>query len=75
MSKVQMPSFGMSMTQGTISKWLKNDGETVTKGDLIVEITTEKVTNEMEAPASGVLKILAQEGEVVESGVEFAEIV
>lgn len=74
MAKVLMPSFGMSMSQGTISKWLKNDGDTVTAGEPILEITTEKITNEMEAPTSGTLKITANEGDVVESGGEIGEI-
>lgn len=75
MTKILMPSFGMSMTEGTISEWLKNDGDMVKEGEPIVEIATEKVTNEMEAPATGILRIIAQEDEVVESGGEIGEIV
>lgn len=74
MSKILMPSFGMSMTQGTIAKWLKKDGEMVTEGQALVEIETEKVTNEIEAPATGILRIIAEESEIVESGGEIGEI-
>ena len=69
-----MPSFGMSMKEGTVERWLKEDGDTIEKGEAIVEITTEKLTNELEAPESGILKIIADEGEVIECGEEIAEL-
>lgn len=73
--KVVMPQIGMTMTEGTIEKWLVKDGEKVTKGETLLEITTEKLSNEIESPATGILKILAQEGEDVECGNEIAEII
>lgn len=72
--EINMPSFGMSMKEGKVAKWLKEDGKAVTKGEAIVQITTEKLSNELEAPESGTLKILAEEGTVIECGEEIAEI-
>ncbi len=73
--KVIMPQIGMTMVEGTIETWMKKDGQTVQKGEVIMEFSTEKMTNSLEAPASGVLKILAQEGEIVACGEPVAEIV
>lgn len=72
---VLMPQIGMTMVEGTIEKWLKNDGDHVEKGEVILEFTTEKLTNELEAPGSGIIKILAQEGEIIACGEVIAEIV
>jgi pyruvate dehydrogenase E2 component (dihydrolipoamide acetyltransferase) len=72
--KMVMPQIGMTMVEGTIEAWLKKDGDTVAKGEIILEISTEKLTNEIEAPADGVLKILVGEGETVDCGAEIAEI-
>ncbi len=61
-----MPQLGLTMTEGTVSKWLKNVGDAVTPGDLLVEISTDKITNEVEATTSGtLLKLLVAEGETV----------
>ena len=66
-TKFIMPKLGLTMEDGTVSTWLKKEGETVKKGDPICEITTEKLTNEIEATADGVLlKIIVQEGETVD---------
>ncbi|MDI3535289.1 MAG: hypothetical protein PWQ82_1654 [Thermosediminibacterales bacterium] len=62
---IVMPKLGLTMTEGTISKWLKKDGEAVNKGEPVLEIITDKITNEVEAPESGVLKIFVNEGETV----------
>ena len=72
--KVFMPQIGMTMVEGTIEKWIRTDGEKVEKGEIILEISTEKMTNEIEAPASGVLHIIAQEGDVVACGEPIAEV-
>ena len=64
----------MTMTEGTIENWLKNDGDAVTKGEEIVEISTEKLTNTIEAPCDGTLTIIAQEGDDVPCGEPVAEI-
>lgn len=72
---VVMPQIGMTMTEGTIEKWLVQDGDTVKKGDPMMEISTEKLENTIEVPADGVIKIIAPEGESVECGEPIAEIV
>lgn len=63
-TEVLMPKLGLTMTEGTVVNWLKNEGDNVEKGEELVEILTEKITNVVEAPASGVLqKILVGPGE------------
>ncbi len=72
---VVMPQIGMTMVEGTINEWKVKDGETVEKGQIIMEIETEKMTNEIEAPAAGTLKIIIPEGEDVECGKTVAQII
>lgn len=61
-----MPKLGMTMEEGTITKWLKQEGDKVEKGEPIVEIMTDKVNIEVESPYDGtLLKILAKEGDVI----------
>lgn len=63
---VVMPKLGLTMTEGTVERWLKKEGDRVEKGEPLVEIITEKINFQYESPASGILrKILHQEGEVV----------
>lgn len=63
---VIMPKLGLTMTEGTIEKWLKEEGDRVEKGEPLVEIITEKINFQYESPASGILrKILHYEGETV----------
>jgi len=63
---VIMPKTGMSMEEGTILRWLKKEGEEVAKGEILLEIETDKTSMEVEAEASGrLLRILSKEGEVV----------
>lgn len=65
--KVIMPKWGTGMNEGTIVKWLKTVGDTVTAGEPLVEIETAKSTQELESPATGILKeILLQEGSEAE---------
>lgn len=60
---ITMPKLGLSMKTGTVAKWLKNEGDSVKKGEAVVEIMTEKITNAVESPADGVLlKIVAPKG-------------
>lgn len=62
--EVLMPQLGLTMEEGTISRWLKQEGDVVKTGDAIVEIATDKLTNEVISEHDGVLiKIIAQEGE------------
>jgi len=68
-NQVTLPRLGQGMESGTIVRWLKSEGDKVEKGDPLYELDTEKVTQEVEAEAGGVLlKILAQEGEEIEVG-------
>ena len=54
-TEVYMPKNGMDMTEGTIIRWLKNEGDRVEKDQPIMEIETDKITMESESPADGVL--------------------
>src|SRR3954454_6663385 len=64
-TEVKLPRLGQGMESGTIVKWLKSEGEPVEKGEALYELDTDKVTQEVEAEASGVLlKIAVTEGEV-----------
>jgi len=64
-TEIKLPRLGQGMESGTIVKWLKNEGEPVKKGEPLYELDTDKVTQEVESDASGVLlKIAVQEGEV-----------
>ncbi len=70
-----MPKMGESITEGTILRWLKKEGDRVERDEVILEISTDKVDSEIPSPTSGVLKkILAQEGDTVEVGSVIAEI-
>jgi pyruvate dehydrogenase E2 component (dihydrolipoamide acetyltransferase) len=74
-SQVTLPRLGQGMESGTIVRWLKAEGDTVEKGEVLYELDTEKATQEVEADASGtLLKILAQEGEEIEVGKPIAVI-
>src|SRR5216684_2378128 len=64
-TEIKLPRLGQGMESGTIVKWLKSEGDTVEKGEPLYELDTDKVTQEVEADASGVLlKIAISEGEV-----------
>ena len=64
-NEVKLPRLGQGMESGTIVKWLKSEGDRIEKGEPLYELDTDKVTQEVEAEASGVLlKIAVQEGEV-----------
>ncbi len=68
-SQVTLPRLGQGMETGSIVRWLKSEGDQVEKGEPLYELDTEKVTQEVEAEASGVLlKILASEGDEIEVG-------
>ncbi len=64
--EVLMPQLGLTMEEGTVSQWVKHEGDTVKTGDVLLEITTDKLTNEVTSEHDGVLlKIVAQEGDDV----------
>jgi pyruvate dehydrogenase E2 component (dihydrolipoamide acetyltransferase) len=72
---VQMPALGESVTEGTVTRWLKQEGDTVELDEPLLEVSTDKVDTEIPAPAAGVLtKIVAQEDDTVEVGAELAVI-
>jgi pyruvate/2-oxoglutarate dehydrogenase complex dihydrolipoamide acyltransferase (E2) component len=62
--EVLLPQWGMGMSEGTVTEWLKKVGDRVTEDEPIAEIEAEKATQELESPATGVLaEILVQQGE------------
>jgi pyruvate dehydrogenase E2 component (dihydrolipoyllysine-residue acetyltransferase) len=72
---VVMPQMGVSVSEGTIVKWLRNEGETIEADEALLEISTDKVDTEVPSPGSGVVtKIFVQEGETVDVGTKLAEI-
>jgi 2-oxoglutarate dehydrogenase E2 component (dihydrolipoamide succinyltransferase) len=72
---VQMPALGESVTEGTVTRWLKQEGDTVEVDEPLLEVSTDKVDTEIPSPAAGVLqKIVAQEDDTVEVGGELAVI-
>ena len=65
--ELTMPKSGMGITEADIAKWYKNEGDNISKGEVIVDIETAKATEEVESPIDGVLeKILVAEGETAE---------
>jgi len=72
---VQMPALGESVTEGTVTRWLKQVGDSVEVDEPLLEVSTDKVDTEIPSPAAGVLqKIVAEEDETVEVGAELAVI-
>jgi len=68
-----MPKMGESITEGTILKWLKNEGDVVEKDEIILEISTDKVDSEIPTPVAGIIsKFIAQEGDTIDVGVAIA---
>lgn len=64
MYELRMPKFGLTMEEGTITKWYKKEGEFVNKGEPLLEVESEKIVSDVESPISGYLiKILVKEGE------------
>ncbi|MDE3190533.1 MAG: E3 binding domain-containing protein, partial [Acidobacteriota bacterium] len=72
---VVMPQMGVSVSEGTITKWLKREGDQVEADEPLLEISTDKVDTEVPSPASGTLvRILVQEGETVDVGTKIGQI-
>ena len=72
---VVMPQMGVSVSEGTVTKWLKQEGDPIAADEALLEISTDKVDTEVPSPGSGVVQqILVQEGETVEVGTKLAVI-
>src|SRR3954467_13354221 len=72
---VTMPRLGESVSEGTVTRWLKNEGDRVEADEPLLEVSTDKVDTEIPSPAGGVLKsIKVGEDETVEVGSELAVI-
>ena len=67
-TEVVLPKLGFSMNEGQIAEWLVSDGSDVKEGDPLFSLEADKSTNEVEAPATGKLRIVAQTGETYEVG-------
>jgi len=70
----KMPKLAMSMNEGTINQWLIKEGEQIQKGQAILELETDKVTQEIESPAAGYFHIIAQEGQTLKVNTLIAQI-
>ncbi|MFN2489793.1 MAG: dihydrolipoamide acetyltransferase family protein [Actinomycetota bacterium] len=72
-TEIKMPQLGESVVEGTITKWLKQEGDDVDEDELLVEVSTDKVDSEVPSSAAGkIQKILVQEGETVKVGTAIA---
>ncbi len=67
-TEIILPKLGFTMTEGTITEWLAADGDAVVEGQPLFALEAEKATQEIDAPASGTLKILVAVGEETEVG-------
>jgi pyruvate dehydrogenase E2 component (dihydrolipoamide acetyltransferase) len=71
--EVILPKWGLTMEEGTVRSWFKQEGDAVSADEMIGEVETDKITNELVAPISGVLaKILVQADETVDVGTVLA---
>jgi 2-oxoglutarate dehydrogenase dihydrolipoamide succinyltransferase (E2 component) len=74
-TKITMPQLGESVAEGTVGRWLKQEGDTIKRDESLVEIVTDKVTAELPSPVSGrLVKILVAEDQTVKVGADIAEI-
>ena len=72
---VILPKWGLTMEDGTVVAWYVDEGDHVVEGEMIAEVETEKVENELEAPCAGVVaRILVEEDETVDVGTVLAVI-
>jgi len=74
-TEVVMPQMGVSVSEGTVTKWLRQVGDPIGRDEPLLEISTDKVDTEVPSPAEGVVaQILVSEGETVEVGTVIAVI-
>jgi pyruvate/2-oxoglutarate dehydrogenase complex dihydrolipoamide acyltransferase (E2) component len=71
---ISIPKLGVSMSEGTLVEWLVADGDSVQPGDILYRIETDKVENEIESPAAGVVRISGVEGETYDVGTQIGSI-
>src|SRR4249919_1410209 len=74
MIEIKVPAVGESISEVTLLKWLKKDGEYVDRDDVIAELESEKATFEVNAEQSGVIKLIANEGDTLNIGAVLANI-
>jgi len=74
-TEILLPKLGFSMNEGRLTEWLVPDGGTVKEGEPLFALESDKSTQEVDAPASGTLRILKQPGETYEVGTILGEIV
>jgi len=71
--EVILPKWGLTMEDGSVSEWRKQEGDAVAEDEIIADVETDKITNELPAPASGIIaRILVAAGETVEVGTVLA---
>jgi pyruvate/2-oxoglutarate dehydrogenase complex dihydrolipoamide acyltransferase (E2) component len=73
--EIRIPKLGMEMTEGTVARWLVEDGAEVARDQPLYLLETDKVENEVLAPVSGVLRQVGQEGETYPVGEVIAELI
>jgi pyruvate/2-oxoglutarate dehydrogenase complex dihydrolipoamide acyltransferase (E2) component len=73
-TEIRIPKIGISMTEATLTEWLAEDGAAVEAGAPLYALEMDKSTNEVEAPASGTLRIVGEVGEIYEVGTLIAKI-
>ena len=74
MVTIQIPKLGMAMTEGTLVEWAVADGAAVEVGQILYRLETDKVENEVESPAAGTIRLVAEPGETYPVGTVVAEI-
>src|ERR1700676_3483413 len=75
LAQIKMPQLGESVTEGTVDKWLKREGDLVKRDEPLVEVVTDKVNAEIPSPFEGrLVRISVAEGTTVNVGVEIAQI-
>ncbi|MCY4428684.1 MAG: lipoyl domain-containing protein [Halieaceae bacterium] len=72
--EVRIPAIGMSTTEGVVTEWFAADGEQVEKGAPLYALELDKSVQEIDSPASGTLKVIAEPGETYDVGTLIAEI-
>lgn len=67
-TEILLPKLGFAMTEGQVAEWMFGDGEAVKEGEVLFLLEADKSANEVEAPATGTLRIVAEEGVTMQVG-------